>query len=117
MRPTLHAASLRWPMVAGWSRSTQCNRRGRVERAGKPYCGQHDPEAVKARHEARRKGWEARERQDEAVQVEARRLARRLGIKGEAHFNALPRIGYYTRDLVISFKDAEKLIARIAAKA
>ena len=32
-----------------WPRPYPCNRRGKVDRDGKWWCGTHDPEAVKAR--------------------------------------------------------------------
>ena len=35
----------------------QCTRQGKVERDGKWYCGQHDPEAVRARREAWDDAW------------------------------------------------------------
>jgi hypothetical protein len=30
-----------------WDHSSRCSRKGKVERDGKRYCGQHDPVAVK----------------------------------------------------------------------
>lgn len=92
----------------------QCNRRGKVQRKGKWYCGQHDPDAIAVRNAKRSQAWDAKDRRDEEIQAEARRLAKKLGVKGEAQFNALSRLGYYTRDLVISFTDAGRLIARFA---
>lgn len=37
----------------------QCQRNGVIERDGKWYCKQHDPEAVKAKEEAKRAQWRA----------------------------------------------------------
>lgn len=38
-----------------WPDSYQCSRPSTVERDGKPYCTQHDPERIKAQAEARNK--------------------------------------------------------------
>lgn len=41
-----------------WSRrDARCTRRGTVERDGRLYCGQHDPEAAKAKRLARDSRW------------------------------------------------------------
>lgn len=42
----------------GW-RFNNCSRAGSVERDGKWWCKQHDPDAVKARKDARHAKWQA----------------------------------------------------------
>lgn len=37
------------PIKGVWGGRRQCTNRGKVEREGKPYCGQHDPVAREAR--------------------------------------------------------------------
>lgn len=49
----------------------RCQRRGVLERKGKLFCKQHDPEAVKARRDAGRLAWDRKWEQD----AQARRLA------------------------------------------
>lgn len=41
------------PGPGGWFRST-CSRKAKLERGGKPYCTQHDPEHVAAKRTAQR---------------------------------------------------------------
>lgn len=50
-------------------RGHQCTRNGKVERNGNWYCGQHDPEAAKARREAQNAKWQA----ERAAEAEKRR--------------------------------------------
>jgi hypothetical protein len=55
----------------GWRPSYHdCKRRASVERSGKWYCAQHDPEAISARRELRSEKWEVKHR----AEVERRRL-------------------------------------------
>ena len=51
-------------------RGHPCGRPARVERAGKWWCAQHDPEAVKARQVARDRAWDE---QRAAARAEAER--------------------------------------------
>lgn len=44
----------------GWS-SYQCSRNAIVERNGKPFCRQHDPEYIKQRDAERKAGLEAKQ--------------------------------------------------------
>lgn len=41
-----------WKQSGNWGRSMPCSRRGAVEREGKWWCTQHDPERVKTRRDA-----------------------------------------------------------------
>lgn len=52
--------------VGNWPRSHQCTRNAVVIREGKPYCKQHDPDAVKARQDARKVKWDAEMERDKA---------------------------------------------------
>lgn len=46
--------------TAGWRTSyKRCSRAATVERNGKPYCGQHDPEAITSRRQAKSAEWDA----------------------------------------------------------
>jgi len=50
----------RIPVDVGYrSTSKPCTRAGKVERNGKWYCGQHDPQAKAARRQAQNEKWEA----------------------------------------------------------
>lgn len=96
----------------------RCRGRAIVTRDGRPYCGLHDPvdgRVAQARR-AREAQWDAESAEDEAVQKEARRWGRRLGVRGaEAYFlvGFGARRSAYQRSLVISFDEAEKLVARL----
>jgi hypothetical protein len=48
-------------VFSGW-RDHGCSRKAAVERDGKGYCRQHDPEAVKAREAERNEEWAKRNR-------------------------------------------------------
>lgn len=63
----------------------QCPRSGTIERAGKWYCKQHDPEAVKARSEERSARWEREssvKREIERTQENATRRDERRKVLG-----------------------------------
>jgi|ERR1051325_114764 hypothetical protein len=94
--------------------SWTCHRRGVVQRKGKWYCKQHDPVAVERRRKERHDRWTASRAADDAIEKEACAIAKRLGC-GDPHYNAFGK-GGYTRDIVISFSDAEKLIQRLASQ-
>lgn len=44
----------------GYVRGRQCAKAAKIIRDGKPYCGMHDPVAIKARKDKRNEGWEER---------------------------------------------------------
>lgn len=87
-----------------------CTRNGTVRLGDKWYCGQHDPEAVKARHAARDEKYRIERTNEDAIQAEAKRLARQLGVKAEVYWGSFSG---HQRRLVISFEDCEKLAARL----
>ena len=53
--------------VQGARRGHQCERTGSVEREGKLYCKQHDPVAVKERHNRRNKQFAERWEQEARI--------------------------------------------------
>ena len=48
----------------GWNSRHQCPRKATVQRDGKGYCRQHDPEAVKARSDESMAKWNAKWERD-----------------------------------------------------
>ena len=65
-------------MFADWHRS-QCSRNAKVERNGRWYCTQHDPERVAAKNEERDERWAAeREARHLAQDASTARVAARL---------------------------------------
>lgn len=60
----------------GWH-TYRCSREGVIEREGKFYCRQHDPVAVKARHDARDAKWEAEWAAQTAARAAAKAAAER----------------------------------------
>jgi hypothetical protein len=61
---------------AGWNNYHYCRRNGKVERDGKPYCNQHDPEKVEARRQKREQDWQ--KELDEEKRTEKRRKAEKI---------------------------------------
>lgn len=93
---------------------SRCSRRMKVERNGKPYCGQHDPEKVFAR---RAKSEEAaQEKRDADTQRfrSASRLVDALGV-GKPHYDFVVLRGY-SGGIVLSAEEAQRLIARLERK-
>lgn len=92
-----------------------CQRYATVERKGKWYCTQHDPEKVKARNAARHNAYEMRQAANARVDVRATELGQQLGCADPVspHFNHSGAFAY-TERLIISYADAERLIARLA---
>ena len=88
-----------------WGRNT-CSRTGTVERNGRWYCTQHDPEKAAQRREAREARYRAQHAAVEAIRHEAQALAARLGA-GTPHYAN----GRYERALVLTFDEVERLIA------
>jgi hypothetical protein len=53
--------------TAGWRTAYKaCSRIATVERNGKPYCGQHDPDAVASRRQARNAAWDTKHERERA---------------------------------------------------
>lgn len=105
------SATVFGPRVHSW----QCSRTATVERDGKWYCRQHDPEAKKARREKSNASFAAKSRADDVIHGEASAIAGMLGVEGHAyysHFGPLSNHGP-KRYLVISFDDCFKLVERL----
>jgi hypothetical protein len=91
----------------------KCSRHGVAERDGRWYCRQHDSERLDAQQRERRTQAKAREAEQQAIRDAARRLCAALEFPvAHVHFDA--RTDEQTRHLVVSFADAEQLIARLA---
>lgn len=48
-----------------------CSRTAKVERNGKWYCGQHDPEAVKRRQEKSEQRWNEKQTEEAAARIKS----------------------------------------------
>lgn len=75
-----------WHKMGRWGKWNPCSRNAKVERDGKPYCTQHDPERIARLRKERMDAASARwERQDRAMAVrEAQLLAANLVERGDA---------------------------------
>lgn len=95
----------------------QC-RRKRGHGKGKLYCRLHDPAVVEAKKAAWQKSFDDKFARDEAICAEAKRLARALGVDGEAEYFSAHRVmdSGYRESLVIPFEDVRRLILRLKAK-
>lgn len=100
------ASDTRAPMFS------QCRRR-RGHGPDGFWCRQHDPSARSAKETADRIARETAKQTDDAIERDARRLARRLGVRGSARWVSGRHEMRYVRELCIPFADVEKLIARL----
>lgn len=92
----------------------QCERSGVVERNGKHYCRQHDPERLAADRRREKEVRETYQQQQKEIEAEGRRLAALLGVPGDVHYHVPLRgreMGGYVRALVVPFEDLKRLIA------
>lgn len=96
--------------LAGMMDDVRCSRIMKVERNGKPYCGQHDPEKVAARRA--KSDATAQEKRDADTQrrMSAQQLVNKLGV-GRPHYDSVVTHGY-TGGVVLSAEEARRLIAR-----
>lgn len=92
-------------------RGHMCAKPATIERDGKWWCKAHDPEHVKAKRASWHAKYQAEPASDEAIKARAQELAQALGLDGRADTDA--RGWHYVERLVISFADAERLIARL----
>lgn len=87
-----------------------CTRKATVERNGKWWCKQHDPEAESARMAAREAKWKAEDEAKEAVHGAALALAERLGAgKPDYSWTA----GTYTGGVTLTAEEAEALARQL----
>lgn len=105
------SATVFGPRVHSWP----CGRRGVINRAGKWYCRQHDPEATKARREKSNAAFDARNRTGEDHCEEGRRIAAALGVEAHTHYHRSKRFldCGFTRSLVIDFDECLKLVEKL----
>lgn len=99
-----------WRHEGLWSSHSRCQRRGTVEREGKLYCRQHDPEAVKQRNAERVERYHSRYEADQQRLAEAKVRCGRLGC-GKPHFSS--RTLEYDGGLVLTAEEADLLIERL----
>lgn len=106
------SATVYGPRVQSWG----CQRRGVVQRNGKLFCRQHDPEAVKVRLDKRQAVWKSEERKHHSIEAEAESLAKQLGCGRSHWYNAYRGQSGYTSDLLLSFAEVKGLIERLQTK-
>lgn len=99
--------------------SWPCPRKGVVERQGKWYCKQHDPELRIVRDAKEFEEQQAAQARGERIEQEGNRIAVALGIEASVHFirggswrDSTDGVREY---LVISFDELRKLLARLEA--
>lgn len=94
--------------------SWRCTRRGVVERNGKWWCSQHDPDAVKARQGAADAKRKAEDVANEAVKDAMQALADRLGC-GQPYYRIGLRAGTsgYRHALIVTRDEVEALLTRL----
>lgn len=97
---------------AGEFTSSGCTRRMKVERNGRPYCGWHDPEKVKAKRAALEAKWQAKSDEQKAIRDAATILTDKLGV-GRPEYSFLSGNGRYTGSIVLSAEEAQRLIVRL----
>lgn len=85
-----------------------CSRKMVVERNGKPYCKQHDPEAVAAKRTKWEQKAQAKQDASTARYESAKRLAAKLGY-GRPDYDGV-RAREYTGGIVLTAEEAQRLI-------
>lgn len=93
-------------------RGKSCSRIGCIERNGKWWCAQHDPERVAARQAALHAKWEAERAAQDQVKVSAEQLAKTLGI-GLPEYSRIN--GGYTGRIVLTAEEAKRVIGWLEA--
>ena len=95
----------------------QCQRKRGYGPKGE-WCKQHDPTRIARTQDEAQAQRKEREAASNAVRVEGKRLARALGVKADVEYRegAVRLEWVYRERLVISFNEARKLIARMAAQ-
>src|SRR5688572_26989307 len=88
----------------------QCTRKP-VTTDGK-YCRIHDPERIKAKNAAWEKAWSEKQVEEDNIEQEGKRLAKKLGVKTHIYFNSFVPVGRYERQLIISFEDIKKILTK-----
>jgi regulator of protease activity HflC (stomatin/prohibitin superfamily) len=98
-----------------WGRLYACSRKGTIEREGRWYCFQHDPEAVASQEAERTLARARRDEEQRAIRAEGERLAKRLGIGAQPYYRpGYPGIeGGYVEALIVSYDEIQKLLERI----
>lgn len=107
-----------WKRDGNWGRNVPCARKGVVERDGKHYCRQHDPEAIKARREATSAKWNA---EWDAKKKQSQRqydcLAAFEGVENpqEALKSLLTAARNFNEDRTQTFEDFDQIRAALSA--
>ena len=87
-----------------------CSRKGTVERDGRWWCKQHDPEAMKAREAKRDAAYRAEQEVKEATIRSAQALIDRLGA-GRPHYSSVT--GKPTGGVTLTAEEAASLADRL----
>lgn len=100
-----------------WFHTHQCTRRGVVQREGKWYCKQHDPEKEKAKRDAQQVEWKAERDESNKNEADADKLIKRLGFGGSPYFGrrSYPDKSGYRRAIVLTFDEVERIITALRA--
>lgn len=99
---------------SGMFHGTMCSRAGTIERDGKLWCKQHDPERVAARRAAQAAKWDAEHQAQREVEAEAMSLAKALGV-GRPEYSTLSGKGCYTGGIVLTAEEAQRVIGWLEA--
>lgn len=99
-------------------RSWICLKTAKVERNGKWFCGVHDPEAKKRKRELESSANLLAANRERLIFDAAKELAKKLGCGDVFYRHSFSgRGGGYERKLVITFEDAEAIIAERSQRA
>ena len=93
----------------GTFNSPSCSRSGVIQRNGKLWCKQHDPEKVAARRAAQSAKWEAEHEAQNQVRRAAVDLAAELGV-GLPEYSTYSGKGRYTGGITLSAEEARRVI-------
>lgn len=83
----------------------------KIERNGKPYRGQHDPEKVAVRRAKSEEVMREKNNASDQRCMVAKQLANKLGV-GSPYYDYIVLHGY-TGGIVLSAQEAQRLIARM----
>lgn len=86
-----------------------CSKPGKFEVNGKLWCGFHDPRKIEARNKASEVEYKIKQERDTQIYNMAKSIGKKLGVEVQAYYG---RDGY-TDAIIMSFKDADKLVARL----
>jgi hypothetical protein len=108
-----HPCSARVSDGGRWASFHGCTRAGKVERDGRWWCAQHDPERVKAKRQAREDAYTAERDKRAAIALRAQSLADALGFGRPIYVPGIraSEVGGYAEGVFLTFDEAERLLA------